>query len=206
MVLRYQSLEKELINAFSWRQDSQKIDCNYTPHSGTRFERIIVFAGTKEKVKNIERDLKRLKLNIKAIHSDLDQSERNEIMNLFKAGRIKTLVGTDIISRGIDVENVDLVVNFDVPGDAEDYVHRIGRTARAATTGIAITFVNEKDIGKFNRIEQLIDRKLEKVTNLPEDLGEGPAYKEFSSNQGSDSRPKRPFNKKKKFFKPRRKD
>lgn len=172
------------------------------------FERIIVFAGTKEKVKNIERDLKKLKLNIKAIHSDLDQPQRNEIMNQFKAGRIKTLVGTDIISRGIDVENVDLVVNFDVPGDAEDYVHRIGRTARAATTGIAITFVNDKDIGKFNRIEQLIERRLDKISALPEDLGEGPTYKEFSNSSKGENY-KKPFNKNNrnkrpyKSFKPR---
>lgn len=136
---------------------------------------IILFAGTKDKVKELERDLKRNGMPIKAFHSDLEQAEREEIMRAFRNRDIRMLIGTDILSRGIDVDGISLVVNFDVPPDPEDYVHRIGRTARAETTGTAVTFINPKDARRFFDIEQLIGREIPKLT-LPESLGEAPAY------------------------------
>jgi len=105
----------------------------------------------------------------------LEQNEREEIMRQFKNGKLRVLIGTDILSRGIDVEGIDLVVNFDVPADAEDYVHRIGRTARAASKGTAITFVNEKDQRRLSYIEKLIEKEVPKIP-LPEGFDEGPTY------------------------------
>ena len=137
------------------------------------FKSIIVFAGTKEKVKKLHSDLKKTGLKVKAFHSDLKQEERQEILLEFKNRKLNILVGTDVLSRGIDVDGIDLVVNFDVPGDPEDYIHRIGRTARAESTGTAITFVNNKDYGKFASIEQLMDRKVDKI-DLPEVYGKEP--------------------------------
>ena len=137
------------------------------------YKSVIVFASTKEKVKRLEIDLRRMKLNVKSFHSDLDQDERQNILLDFKNKQIGVLIGTDVLSRGIDVVGIDLVVNFDVPGDPEDYIHRIGRTARAETTGTAITFVNNKDYRRFQSIEELMDLKVE-VVSLPEILGAGP--------------------------------
>ena len=119
--------------------------------------------------------LKRMKLNAAAMHSDLDQNQREEVMLAFKNGKIDLLVATDIVARGIDIEDIGTVVNYDVPYDPEDYIHRIGRTARASATGRAITFVNEKEQGKFHRIELFIEREVEKLP-LPAPLGEGPTY------------------------------
>ncbi len=140
-----------------------------------QFESIIIFAGTKELVKKMGAQMMRKGLKVAAFHSDLEQNEREELMRQFKNGHLRVLIGTDILSRGIDVEGIDLVVNFDVPADAEDYVHRIGRTARAARQGTAITFINERDQKRFSRIEQLIGREVPKVP-LPEGFGEAPAY------------------------------
>lgn len=137
------------------------------------YKSVIVFASTKEKVKRLESDLRRMKLNIKSFHSDLGQDERQQILLDFKNKQIGVLIGTDVLSRGIDVVGIDLVVNFDVPGDPEDYIHRIGRTARAETTGTAITFVNNKDYRRFQSIEELMDLKVE-IVDLPEIIGEGP--------------------------------
>lgn len=164
-----------------------------------RFETAIVFAGTKDKVKSLEKELKGLDMPQKSFHSDLEQSEREEIMRDFRSKKVRVLIGTDILSRGIDVENISLVVNYDVPGDAEDYVHRIGRTARAATTGEAITFINEKDMEKFNRIEELIEKEVVKTNSLPNQLGDGPEYQENAKKY------KKPgFGRKKPFHKKRR--
>src|SRR5690606_5876151 len=137
------------------------------------FKSVIVFASTKEKVKRLEIDLNRMKLNVKSFHSDLNQDERQQILLDFKNKQIGVLIGTDVLSRGIDVVGIDLVVNFDVPGDPEDYIHRIGRTARAETTGTAITFVNNKDYRRFQSIEELMDAKVE-MPELPKSIGEGP--------------------------------
>ncbi|MCU0440862.1 MAG: DEAD/DEAH box helicase [Bacteroidia bacterium] len=157
---------------------------------------IILFASTKDKVKELERDLKRNGMPIKAFHSDLEQAEREEIMRAFRNRDIRMLIGTDILSRGIDVDGIGLVVNYDVPPDPEDYVHRIGRTARAETTGTAITFINPKDARRFYDIEQLIGNDITKL-ELPQGLGEAPAYepqKRMPKPQG-----KRTFGKNKKF-------
>src|SRR5690554_2112714 len=137
------------------------------------YKSVIVFASTKEKVKRLDLDLKKTGLKVKAFHSDLKQDERQQILLDFKNRKLNVLVGTDVLSRGIDVDGIDLVVNFDVPGDPEDYIHRIGRTARAESTGTAITFVNNKDFGKFASIEQLMDRKVDKI-DLPEVYGKEP--------------------------------
>lgn len=136
---------------------------------------VLIFAGTKIKVKELERDLQRHKIHIQAIHSDLEQAEREEVLRNFRSKRLQVLVATDIMSRGIDIEDIGLVINYDVPRDAEDYIHRIGRTARAETTGEAITFISDQDQFKFLQIENLIGYAVVKKP-LPEGLGEGPAY------------------------------
>ncbi|MBJ7428840.1 MAG: DEAD/DEAH box helicase [Bacteroidia bacterium] len=136
---------------------------------------VIIFASTKEKVKELGKELYRSGLSIKAFHSDLEQAEREQIMLAFKNKEVQILIGTDILSRGIDVDGISLVVNFDVPPDPEDYIHRIGRTARAETTGTAITFINPKDQRRFFSIENLIGTEIPKLP-LPEFLGEAPLY------------------------------
>jgi superfamily II DNA/RNA helicase len=139
------------------------------------YQSVLIFSSTKEKVKKMEFDLKRIGIKAKAFHSDLEQPEREELMIKFKSRNLKILIGTDVLSRGIDVDGIDLVVNYDAPPDPEDYVHRIGRTARAATQGTAITFINEKDFGKLARIEKLIGKEVPRKT-LPPELGEGPIF------------------------------
>jgi len=139
------------------------------------FNSIIIFSSTKEHVKKLERDLSNMGFSLKGFHSDLEQEEREEIMRAFKSRQLQMLIGTDILSRGIDIDGIDLVINAEVPGDAENYIHRIGRTARAATTGTAITFISDQDQYKFLQIENLIGREIEKLT-IPIEIGEGPAY------------------------------
>ncbi len=129
------------------------------------FGSVIVFASTKEKVKKLDSALRKLQFKCQAFHSDLDQREREEIMRAFKNQQLNMIIGTDVLSRGIDVEGIDLVVNYDVPPDPEDYVHRIGRTARAERTGTAITFVNSEDASRFRRIEELIGKEVTRVPN-----------------------------------------
>ncbi len=164
---------------------------------GSDYQSIIVFAGTKEKVKALGKAFKKLHFNSEVFHSDLDQKEREAIMLDFKNKKLPILIGTDVISRGIDVDGIDLVINYDVPQDPEDYIHRIGRTARAARTGTAITLVNEKDRRRLSNIEKLIERKIDRMA-LPESLGEGPS-EEAPATSGQKRKPK--FNQKKKFFK-----
>jgi ATP-dependent RNA helicase RhlE len=139
------------------------------------FQSVIIFSSTKENVKKLEKHLKIVDRSIKAFHSDLEQAEREAIMREFKARKLHILIGTDILSRGIDVEGISLVVNYDAPGDPEDYIHRIGRTARASRTGVAITFINQRDQQKFARIENLMGFEVPKI-ELPVELGPGPAY------------------------------
>ncbi len=136
---------------------------------------VIIFASRKETVKSLETELRKQKLSVRSIHSDLEQSEREDVMRLFKSRQIQGLVATDIVSRGIDIDDIGLVINFDVPGDAEDYIHRIGRTARAESTGVAITFVNDKDREKFQRIEKFLEKSVQKIP-LPEGLEAGAVY------------------------------
>jgi superfamily II DNA/RNA helicase len=140
------------------------------------YSSVIIFASTKEKVKHLGRALPRIGLRSKAIHSDLEQNEREEILREFKNKQLKFLIGTDVLSRGIDVEGIDLVLNFDVPPDPEDYIHRIGRTARAESTGHAITFINEHDQRRFQQIEKLIGKEITKVS-LPAEVGESFEYR-----------------------------
>ena len=135
----------------------------------------IIFASSKLKVKDLAYTLKKKKLKVAAMHSDLEQSQREEVMLDFKNNKIDILVATDIVSRGIDIDSIGLVINYDVPHDPEDYIHRIGRTARANAEGAAITFVSEKDQSKFHRIESFIGREIDKAV-LPEGLGEAPEY------------------------------
>ena len=139
-------------------------------------ERVIIFASSKLKVKEVTKALKQMKLNVGEMHSDLEQAQREEVMYEFKAGRINILVATDIVARGIDIDDIRLVINYDVPHDSEDYVHRIGRTARANNDGVAITFVSEKEQGNFKNIEKFLDRDIYKIP-VPEELGEAPEYK-----------------------------
>ncbi len=156
--------------------DSQKLGIIKHLFTTNQLQRVIVFSGKKDKVKEITRELLRLKINCCQMHSDLSQQERDEVMYQFKTGQKDVLVATDIVSRGIDIDDIAMVINYDVPHDAEDYVHRIGRTARADRDGVAITFVNDKDIYLFKKIEAFLDKVIEK-TPLPDGLGEGPEYK-----------------------------
>ena len=148
-------------------------------------KRVIIFCGKKDRVKEIARQLRHLKINCAPMHSDLTQQERDDVMYRFKAGQVDVLVATDIVARGIDIDDISIVINFDVPHDAEDYVHRIGRTARADRDGQAITFVNDRDIKRFMQIEKFLGREVEKLP-LPEGAGEGPEYKaaEKSASKG----------------------
>lgn len=138
-------------------------------------QRVIIFSGSKQKVKQIALSLNQKKINCGQMHSDLTQAERDEMMFKFKSGQIDVLVATDILARGIDIDDIAMVINYDVPHDAEDYVHRIGRTARADRKGSAITFVNEDDIYYFQQIEKFLEKEVEKA-ELPEGLGEGLDY------------------------------
>ena len=138
-------------------------------------KRVIIFSGSKMKVKQINQALQRLKINCGEMHSDLDQAQRDEMMYKFKSGQLDVLVATDIVARGIDIDDITMVINYDVPHDAEDYVHRIGRTARADRDGVAITFVNEDDMYAFHQIEKFLEREITR-NPLPEGCGEGPEY------------------------------
>jgi ATP-dependent RNA helicase RhlE len=142
----------------------------------TDYKSIVIFASTKDSVKQLEKELLASGLSIKGFQSDLEQKEREDIMLAFKNKQLRVLVATDIISRGIDVDGIDLVINFDVPGDPEDYIHRIGRTARAESKGTAITFINQKDIYRFQNIEALMERTVDKLP-LPEGFEAGPEYR-----------------------------
>ncbi len=139
-------------------------------------EKVIIFSSSKLKVKELARAIAKLKVNVGEMHSDLDQSAREQVMLDFKSGKINVLVATDIVARGIDIDDIELVINYDVPHEAEDYVHRVGRTARADRDGRAITFVNEKEIRKFMMIEKFLEKEVEKEQQ-PEHIGAGPEYK-----------------------------
>ena len=137
---------------------------------------ILIFSSRKQTVKEIVQSLRRNGFNADAIHSDLEQADREEVLREFRNRNIQILVATDIIARGIDIEKIDLVINYDVPRDAEDYVHRVGRTARASTQGVAITLINETDQKDFYDIERLIEKDVYKIP-LPPEIGEGPEYR-----------------------------
>lgn len=138
-------------------------------------QRVIIFSGKKEKVKEVARQLRKMNINCGQMHSDLTQQERDEVMYKFKAGKTDVLVATDIVARGIDIDDIRIVINYDVPHDAEDYVHRIGRTARADRDGMAITFIGDTDMYKFQSIEHFLGKEVDK-NPLPDGIGEGPEY------------------------------
>ena len=150
-------------------------------------KRVIIFAGKINKVKDVHRALLRMKINAGEMHSDLTQAERDEMMFRFKSGQIDVLVATDILSRGIDIDDIAMVINYDVPRDAEDYVHRIGRTARADRDGRAVTFVSPDDVRYFQQIERFLEREIDKNA-LPDGLGEGPEYKAAKPSAGRGGR------------------
>lgn len=175
--------------------DEQKMELIKRILDNPAYESIIIFASKKEIVKRLTRELIKKGIVAEGFHSDLEQAQREDIMQRFKARRIRVLVGTDVISRGIDIVGISLVVNYDVPPDPEDYVHRIGRTARAATTGTAITFINDKDQNRFSRIERLIEKEVPKM-DLPEGFTSGPAYEPKSRpNNKKNPNRKKPFRK-----------
>ena len=163
--------------------ETQKMGILKDVFKGGNMKRVIIFSGSKQKVKQIAGSLSRKHINCGEMHSDLDQEQRNDIMFKFKSGQVDVLVATDIVSRGIDIDDITMVINYDVPHDVEDYVHRIGRTARADHDGTAITLVNEDDIYFFQQIESFLGKEIEKV-QLPDGLGEAPEYK-------SNGKPKR---------------
>ena len=146
------------------------------------YNSILIFSSTKKKVFEIVRAMGGDKNNVKGISSDLEQKEREEVLRNFKNKRTRVLVATDVLSRGIDIKDINLVINFDVPKQAEDYVHRVGRTARADTTGVALSLINPDDMQKFHHIEKLIEREVPKIA-LPEEMGEGPEWKVHSTNR-----------------------
>lgn len=168
-------------------------------------KKTIIFSSSKQKVKDLAYTLKRKKLNVTAMHSDLEQDQREAVMLDFKNGKTDILVATDIVARGIDIDDIALVINYDVPHDPEDYIHRIGRTARANADGVAITFVCEAEQGKFHRIEEFIEKDIYKIP-LPPGIGAGPEYnpkafvrqfrKKFNHSKNSGGK-RPPFRKKK---------
>jgi len=137
----------------------------------SEFQTILIFTSAKIKVTKIVSELKRKGYTIEGISSDLEQKQREEVLSNFRSRKTRVLVATDVLSRGIDIKDIDLIINYDVPHEAEDYVHRVGRTARANATGMAITLVTPREIQKFRRIEKLIEKEIPKV-DLPADLGE----------------------------------
>lgn len=167
--------------------EAQKLGIVRSLFKAGELQRVIIFSGKKDKVKDITRELKHMHINCAPMHSDLSQAERDEVMYRFKAGQVDVLVATDIVARGIDIDDILMVINYDVPHDAEDYVHRIGRTARAQRDGVAITFVSEQDIRYFADIERFLEREIPKNT-LPEGLGEGPEYKPTAPRKSSRGR------------------
>lgn len=153
---------------------------------------ILVFSSTKRKVNEIVKSLKRAGNAVEGISSDLEQKEREDVLMRFRSRRTRVLVATDVLSRGIDIKDINLIINFDVPGSAEDYVHRVGRTARADKTGIAISLINEMDMDKFDRIEKLIEQEVLKIP-VPPELGDAPVYKVRPPRKGGRSQGKRKF-------------
>ena len=158
--------------------DAQKIGLVSFMLRSNPYRLAIVFCSSKDSVKKLTFELKRTHLKVAEIHSDLEQTEREKVLLDFRNEKIRILVATDILSRGIDIDIIDLIINFDVPHDAEDYVHRIGRTARAERDGTALTLINPRDQRKFADIERLLEKEVTKLP-VPPDLGPTPEWKPF---------------------------
>ncbi len=155
--------------------EAQKLKIVDHLFASEQLKRVLIFCGKKTKVKEVARSLMKMGVNCGQMHSDLTQGERDQMMYRFKSGDIDVLVATDILSRGIDIDDIAMVVNYDVPHDVEDYIHRIGRTARAERDGRALTLVNTDDIAYFKRIEDFLERTITK-NPVPTELGEAPEY------------------------------
>jgi superfamily II DNA/RNA helicase len=166
--------EKIVQQAFVINED-QKMPLVKMLLKSRQFKSIIIFCSKKQQVKQLTRELKRAGIPAEEIHSDLEQAQREEVLRSFISKRLPILVATDILSRGIDVDHIDLVINYDVPHDGEDYVHRIGRTARAETDGTAYTFISPREQNKFASIEQLLGKPVPKA-KVPDELGPAPTY------------------------------
>ena len=167
--------------------DSQKIPLILHLLKDSAFSMVLVFCSSKLSVKQLTRELKRNKLNADEIHSDLEQEKREEVLSNFRSGRLPILIATDILSRGIDIDNIDLVINYDVPHDGEDYVHRIGRTARSKAEGTAYTLISNKEQRKFSAIEKLLGYPVPKIP-IPAELGPAPEYNPVSFQQNKSRR------------------
>lgn len=186
---------EKIIQAAYICHEPQKLGIILSLFNETKPERMIIFASKKVKVKELANALRQKGLNADAMHSDLEQSQRDDVMYRFKAGKIDILVATDILSRGIDVDDIRLVVNYDVPYDCEDYVHRVGRTARANNDGLAITFVSDDQQTEFGKIEDFIGKNIYKIP-VPAELGETPVYNPKKKKTRASSTPRKKYNKK----------
>ena len=176
--------------------DHQKVELiSHLIEDKPDYASILIFSSTKKKVGDIVHSLKKNNYNVEGISSDLVQNQREEVLLRFRSKKTRILVATDVLSRGIDIKDINLIINFDVPQDAEDYVHRVGRTARADSTGVALTLINEDDMFRFHRIEKLIEREVFKL-KLPANLGDGPEWKLHSDNRRSNNSKKYYGNKK----------
>lgn len=159
--------ENILQGAYEVKEDAKLGLAEWVIAQNKRAERILIFAGTKRKVRALQNSLDSMGLKVGAVHSDLEQKEREASLSGFRNGSIPIIVATDVLSRGIDIKGIDMVLNYDVPGDAEDYVHRIGRTARADASGLALTFINSDDRYRFKRIEELMEMEVRKLPLPP---------------------------------------
>lgn len=166
---------EKIVQAAYLVHDKQKINLLENLLADKTDSKLIVFSSRKITVNEIVKRLKAKKIPAKGIHSGFEQSEREQILLDFRNGKHKILIATDIVSRGIDVDDIDLIINFDIPSEAEDYVHRVGRTARAEREGLAISFINQDDVFRFKRIEKLIEREIFKIP-LPEGFDSSPEY------------------------------
>jgi ATP-dependent RNA helicase RhlE len=164
--------------------ETQKIPLVKWLLKSTNLKSTLIFCSKKHNVKQLTMELRRSRFNVKEIHSDLDQAGREDVLLEFKSRRLPILVATDILSRGIDIDNIEMVINYDVPNDGEDYIHRIGRTARAETDGIAFTFISEKEQNKFRGIEELLGKPVDKEA-VPAEFGPAPDYSPRSKSRRS---------------------
>lgn len=180
--------------------DAQKMPLIKHILTADTYNSVIIFCSTKDGAKALDRSFQKEGLKASAFHSDLEQSEREEIMRAFKSKQINILIGTDVLSRGIDVDGIDLVINADAPPDPEDYIHRVGRTARAERTGTAITLINDRDQRRFFSIENLIGQEIPKLP-IPAALGEGPVYEPETKKKSTFNKGGKKFNGKRKFVK-----
>jgi len=186
---------EKIVQAAYLTHDNQKIDLLEVLLENKIDSKLIIFSSKKTTVNEIVKRLKAKKIDAKGIHSGFEQSEREQILLDFRNGKHKVLIATDIVSRGIDIDNIDLIINFDIPAEAEDYVHRVGRTARAEREGLAISLINQDDVFRFKKIEKLIEKEIFKIP-LPEGFEPGPDYSLSVKSGGWKTKSKAPFKKK----------